>query len=170
MTELAFDGNAALKMAPPETPTQAGTGREEKKGVGVSAGRPEAKDTPKRSWKAAPKAVATILFVAAFVVMILISYAQLVMVNDEVVSLRSELNRLQTEETKLMAQYELSYDLQEIEAQMLSSGQMTKIQNWQTYTLELSEPDSVEYYQGWDLKERMISFGKNIVTAVREYF
>lgn len=157
-------------MAPPETPTQAGTGREEKKGVGVSAGRPEAKDTPKRSWKAAPKAVATILFVAAFVVMILISYAQLVMVNDEVVSLRSELNRLQTEETKLMAQYELSYDLQEIEAQMLSSGQMTKIQNWQTYTLELSEPDSVEYYQGWDLKERMISFGKNIVTAVREYF
>ena len=92
------------------------------------------------------------------------------MVNDQVVSLRSELNQLQSEETKLMAQYELAYDLQEIETQMLASGQMTKIQNWQTYTLELSEPDSVEYYQGWDLKEQLMSFAKNLVTAVKEYF
>lgn len=169
MTELAFDGNAALKMAPSEAPTQAGTAKEEK---GASAGRskPAADPKPRWSWKTAPKAVATIFFVAAFVVMILVSYAQLVMVNDQVVSLRSELNQLQTEETKLMAQYELAYDLQEIETQMLASGQMTKIQNWQTYTLELSEPDSVEYYQGWDLKEQLMSFAKNLVTAVKEYF
>lgn len=168
MTELAFDGNAALKMAPSEAPAQAGTAKEEKKGTGSS--KPAADPKPRRSWKTAPKAVATIFFVAAFVVMILVSYAQLVMVNDQVVSLRSELNQLQTEETKLMAQYELAYDLQEIETQMLASGQMTKIQNWQTYTLELSEPDSVEYYQGWDLKEQLMSFAKNLVTAAKEYF
>lgn len=170
MTELAFDGNAALKMAPSEAPTQAGTAKEEKKGASAGSSKPAADPTPRWSWKTAPKAVATIFFVAAFVVMILVSYAQLVMVNDQVVSLRSELNQLQTEETKLMAQYELAYDLQEIETQMLASGQMTKIQNWQTYTLELSEPDSVEYYQGWDLKEQLMSFAKNLVTAVKEYF
>lgn len=170
MTELAFDGNAALKMAPSEAPTQAGTAKEEKKGTSAGRSKPAADPKPRWSWKTAPKAVATIFFVAAFVVMILVSYAQLVMVNDQVVSLRSELNQLQTEETKLMAQYELAYDLQEIETQMLASGQMTKIQNWQTYTLELSEPDSVEYYQGWDLKEQLMSFAKNLVTAVKEYF
>lgn len=170
MTELAFDGNAALKMAPSEAPTQAGTAKEEKKGASAGSSKPAADPKPRWGWKTAPKAVATIFFVAAFVVMILVSYAQLVMVNDQVVSLRSELNQLQTEETKLMAQYELAYDLQEIETQMLASGQMTKIQNWQTYTLELSEPDSVEYYQGWDLKEQLMSFAKNLVTAVKEYF
>ena len=170
MTELAFDGNAALKMAPSEAPTQAGTAKEEKKGASAGSSKPAADPKPRWGWKTAPKAVATIFFVAAFVVMILVSYAQLVMVNDQVVSLRSELNQLQYEETKLMAQYELAYDLQEIETQMLASGQMTKIQNWQTYTLELSEPDSVEYYQGWDLKEQLMSFAKNLVTAVKEYF
>ncbi len=170
MTELAFDGNAALKMAPSEAPTQAGTAKEEKKGASAGSSKPAADPKPRWGWKTAPKAVATIFFVAAFVVMILVSYAQLVMVNDQVVSLRSELNQLQSEETKLMAQYELAYDLQEIETQMLASGQMTKIQNWQTYTLELSEPDSVEYYQGWDLKEQLMSFAKNLVTAVKEYF
>lgn len=170
MTELAFDGNAALQMASPEAPTQAGTAKEEKKGASSGSSKPEADPKPKRSWRTAPKAVGTILCVAAFVVMILISYAELVMVNDQVVSLRSELSELKTEETKLMAQYELAYDLQEIEAQMLASGQMTKIQSWQTYTLELSEPDSVEYYQGWDLKEQLMSFAKNLVTAVKEYF
>ena len=170
MTELAFDGNAALKMAPSEAPTQAGTAKEEKKGASAGSSKPAADPKPRWGWKTAPKDVATIFFVAAFVVMILVSYAQLVMVNDQVVSLRSELNQLQSEETKLMAQYELAYDLQEIETQMLASGQMTKIQNWQTYTLELSEPDSVEYYQGWDLKEQLMSFAKNLVTAVKEYF
>ena len=170
MTELAFDGNAALKMAPSEAPTQAGTAKEETKGASAGSSKPAADPKPRWGWKTAPKAVATIFFVAAFVVMILVSYAQLVMVNDQVVSLRSELNQLQSEETKLMAQYELAYDLQEIETQMLASGQMTKIQNWQTYTLELSEPDSVEYYQGWDLKEQLMSFAKTLVTAVKEYF
>ena len=108
--------------------------------------------------------------VTAMVVMILASSAQLVVVNDELVGLRSELQTLQEEETKLMAQYELAYDLQEIEKQMTESGQMNKVQAWQTYTLELSEPDSVEYFQGWDFQERLAEFGRNFLQAVKEYF
>jgi len=91
-------------------------------------------------------------------------------VNDELVDLRSDLKALQEEETKLMAQYELAYDLQEIEKQMTESGQMNKVQAWQTYTLELSEPDSVEYFQGWDFKERLADFARDFTQAVKEYF
>ena len=53
---------------------------------------------------------------------------------------------------------------------MTESGQMNKVQPWQTYTLELSEPDSVEYFQGWDFQERLAEFGRNFLQAVKEYF
>ena len=63
------------------------------------------------------------------------------------VELRDSLSQLQSEQTQLAAQYELAYDLQAIEQQMLASGEMIQVQDWQTYTLELAEPDTVEYYQ-----------------------
>lgn len=158
-------------MGGPEAPPQPERAQEKKKASApAGTAQADADPKPKRHWKTAPMAVGTILLLAAFVVMILISYAQMVMVNDQVVELRGTLSDLQTEETKLMAQYELAYDLQEIEKQMLASGQMSKIQSWQTYTLELSEPDSVEYYYGSDLKEQMMSFAKNLLTGIQEYF
>ena len=107
---------------------------------------------------------------ALVVVITLASYAQLVMVNDEVVKLRHELNQLRNEETQLTAQYELAYDLKEIEQQLINSGQMMKAQSWQTYTLELAEPDMVEYHHGSDFVQQITSFAKNLVTAVKEYF
>ena len=111
-----------------------------------------------------------ILAVAAVVVATLFSYAHLVMVNDQVVGLRSELSQLQTEQTKLLAEYELAYDLQEIETQMLNSGQMNKIQSWQSYTLELSEPDQVEYFQDSSFRGDLKEIARQVIQAVREYF
>jgi hypothetical protein len=125
---------------------------------------------PLAGTQGAPAVMAAIFVLAAVVVLTLASYAQLVMVNDQVVDLRNQLSDLKTEETKLTAQYELAYDLQEIESQMLASGQMTKVQSWQTYTLELSEPDSVEYYQGSDVRARLTSMAEGLLTAVKEYF
>lgn len=187
--QSAYDGNAALKMAAPAEPAQQNRPPEQQKkappkqsSAKAQAKKAQAKpkhragakfqlgSKPRWAGKTAPTAMAAIFAVAAVVVVTLISYANLVMINDQAVTLRSTLNDLKTEETKLMAQYELAYDLQEIEAQMLASGQMTKIQNWQTYTLELSEPDSVEYYQGSDFREQIVSFAKNLVSAVKEYF
>ena len=179
MTEYAFDGNAALKMAASEAPAQerkksaesnAGPAAEPRQGNGTSAAKTEPEPKPKGARKLAFSALSAILVMAAMLVMVLASSAQLVVVNDELVSLRSELQTLQEEETKLMAQYELAYDLQEIEKQMTESGQMNKVQSWQTYTLELSEPDSVEYFQGWDFQERLAEFGRNFLQAVKEYF
>ena len=156
MTEFAFDGNAALQMAAPEAPPQ-GT-RERKK-----TAEPNAGPTPDPNQGKGPAVTKTEPEPKP-------RSAQLVVVNDELVGLRSELQTLQEEETKLMAQYELAYDLQEIEKQMTESGQMNKVQAWQTYTLELSEPDSVEYFQGWDFQERLAEFGRNFLQAVKEYF
>lgn len=92
------------------------------------------------------------------------------MVNDQVVELRDSLSQLQSEETQLAAQYELAYDLQAIEQQLLASGEMMQIQPWQSYTLELAEPDSVEYYQGTNVLQQVTSFFQGLATAVREYF
>ncbi|MBR5534567.1 MAG: hypothetical protein IKU62_06945 [Ruminiclostridium sp.] len=182
MTEFAFDGNAALKMAAPEAPPQgtqerrktadphAGPSPDPKQGSGSNTAKTEPEPSPKGARKLAFSALATILVMAAMLVLVLASSAQLVVVNDELVGLRSELQTLQEEKTKLMAQYELAYDLQEIEKQMTASGEMNKVQAWQTYTLELSEPDSVEYFQGWDFQERLAEFGRNFLQAVKEYF
>lgn len=111
-----------------------------------------------------------IAVIAAVIIGTLISNAQLVMVNDQMVELRSTLSDLQDQETQLKAQYELSYDLQDIERQLLASGEMMKAQSWQIYTLELSEPDAVEYHQAWDLPQKLLSMAKEFSTAVREYF
>ena len=111
-----------------------------------------------------------IAVIAVVIIGTLISNAQLVMVNDQMVELRSTLSDLQDQETQLKAQYELSYDLQDIERQLLASGEMMKAQSWQIYTLELSEPDAVEYHQAWDLPQKLLSMAKEFSTAVREYF
>ena len=166
---IAYDGNAALKMTAPEAPARQRRVQEQKKKKSSSE-KPQTVPQEKQAGKTAPVAMAAIFAVAAVIILMLISYAHLVMVNDQVVTLRNTLSDLKTEETKLMAQYELAYDLQEIETQMLTSGQMTKIQSWQTYTLELAEPDSVEYYQSSDFRERVVSFAKSLVSAVVEYF
>lgn len=177
--ELGYDGNAATV-----TPTSAPT---PKRTFSIRAGGERVKVSRRRGrnlWKSAknaaaavpkavsaPRAVVGILVVAVVIIAMLISHAQLVMINDQAVNLRGELSQLQSEETKLKAQYELTYDLQEIENQMLTSGQMIKIQDWQTYTLELAEPDGVEYFQyKGSLDERVANMAKNLLSAVREYF
>ena len=125
---------------------------------------------PQQRRRIVPTILVEILAVAAVVVVTLFSYAQLVMVNDQVVGLRSELAQLQSDATKLQAEYELAYDLQEIETQMISSGEMNKIQSWQTYTLELSEPDAVEYYQESTWRGDLSDMVKQFIEAVKEYF
>lgn len=172
------DGSAALSMEPniqapagrPSPPRQQQKRSVEKKPQGYARHQAQREPEPERSRRTAPVLMLGILAVAAVVVMTLVSYAHLVVVNDQVVSLRSQLTQLQSDQTKLQAEYELAYDLQQIETEMLNSGQMNKIQSWQTYTLELSEPDAVEYYQASNLKEEIADLARNFLTAVKEYF
>ena len=177
---VAYDGTAALKMTAPEAPTKKHRFlRRKPAGKVKKAEKIEKTETSERSglsWLAksgqwtVPGAILAIAAVAIVLILTLASYAQLVVVNDQVVELRDSLSQLQSEQTQLAAQYELAYDLQAIEQQMLASGEMIQVQDWQTYTLELAEPDTVEYYQGSDVFQQIASFFQNLVAAVQEYF
>ena len=160
---VAYDGTAALKMTAPEAPTKKHRFLRRK-----PAGK--VKKAEKSGQWTVPGAILAIAAVAIVLILTLASYAQLVVVNDQVVELRDSLSQLQSEQTQLAAQYELAYDLQAIEQQMLASGEMIQVQDWQTYTLELAEPDTVEYYQGSDVFQQIASFFQNLVAAVQEYF
>lgn len=84
--------------------------------------------------------------VGIFAVLLMLSMVRMTMLNDEVVSLRSQLTALRSEEAKLMAEYELAFDASAIEEQVTADGSMVKPQAGQIYTLDLSEADNVLYY------------------------
>lgn len=92
-------------------------------------------------------AIAGFLAVGIFAVLVVLSYVQLTVVGNEAYELREELSDLRAEEDKLLAQYELSYDLEKIEADLTTSGTMVRPQSEQIFVLDLSEPDNVVLYQ-----------------------
>jgi hypothetical protein len=92
-------------------------------------------------------AVAGFLAVALFAVMVLMSYVKLNAISDEVVNLRSQYTQLKNEESRLLAQYELAFDLKSIEAAVTSDGRMVKPQSSQVYYMDLSGNDSVEVFE-----------------------
>lgn len=120
--------------------------------------------------KIAPFAVGGMLFACVMVLLMLSQYAKLVEVNDAAVDLRKQIETLKTEEAKLMAQYELAYDLQEIEKQMLSSGEMIKPQGEQTYTISMTRPDSAQYYDNGSLGSSFINGVREIFSVIGTYF
>ena len=172
-----IDGSAALKMEASGSETRRPRRAEAPRRprgpqTAHTAAQRQAEPKPQQQQRRriAPTILLGVLAVAAVVVFTLVSYAQLVMVNDQVVGLRSELSQLQSDATKLQAEYELAYDLQEIETDMINSGQMNKIKSWQTYTLELSEPDAVEYFQESTWRGDLRDVARQFLEAVKEYF
>lgn len=91
-------------------------------------------------------AVVGFLAVGVFAALLLMSYVQLTVAADSASSLRNELSALEAEEAKLLAQYELTYDLSSIQAKVTADGSMVKPMNGQIYTLDLMEGDSVVRY------------------------
>lgn len=101
---------------------------------GAEVLRPQPKVRPRQRAAARPKvqvreqgrvldlAVVGFLAVGVFAALVLMSYVRLTVVSDQVVSLRSELDSLKTEESKLMARYDLAFDLSAIEAQVTADG------------------------------------------------
>ena len=94
----------------------------------------------------APFAVVGFLAVAVFAVMLVTSYAQLTMANDEMMSLRKELNGLKSDNATLTAQYEKVFDLATI--QEVVGDTMVRPTSDQVVYIDLSEPDTVTVYQG----------------------
>lgn len=95
----------------------------------------------------APFAIIGFLAVAVCALLLVMTSAQLAMVNDETVDLRATLAQLQEEEKTLQTQYELAYDLSEIEQMLTADGSMVKAGVGQVVYLDLSAGDSVVYYE-----------------------
>lgn len=137
----AYDGSAARVLD-----------REE-----VLQPRPEVR--PRRQTVARPKvqvreagrvsvfAVVGFLAVGIFAVLLLMTYVELTVISEDVVTMKSQMEVLKTEEARLRAQYELAYDLNSIENTMTASGAMVKPQSSQIFYVDLSAPDSVTYFQ-----------------------
>lgn len=120
--------------------------------------------------KVAPFAVVGMLAVCLLVMLMLNQYANLVEVNNTAVGYKTELQKLKTEESKLLTQYELSYDLQAIEQDVLAKGEMIKPQNSQVQSIQLTEPDSVKYYKNSGFGNGIISGIQEIFSTIRTYF
>lgn len=87
-------------------------------------------------------AIAGFLAVAVVAVVVLMGYIQLSLLNSQTMQLNQQLDSLQTEEGKLLSQYERTFDLQAIEDELLASGEMVKPKAGQIFYIDLSEPDA----------------------------
>lgn len=94
----------------------------------------------------APFAIVGFAAVILCALLLVMTSARLAMIKDETVDLRSALSELKEEEKILMAQYELAFDLAEIEDMFTSDGSMVKAGSGQTVYMDMSEGDQVVYY------------------------
>lgn len=119
----------------------------------------------------APFAVVGFLAVAIFAAMLITSYAQLTVANDEMVSLRRELSDLQSENVTLSAQYEKVFDLATIQEAV--GDTMIRPTNDQVVYIDLSAPDTVTVYhdKGGDPGLRDLLNGVHeVLDGIIEYF
>ena len=119
----------------------------------------------------APFAVIGFLAVAVFAVMLITSYAQLTVANDEMVSLRRELSQLKEENVTLSAQYEKVFDLATI--QKAVGDTMVRPTGDQVVYIDLSEPDTVTIHQGAGASSGVAALWsgvENVFESIIEYF
>ena len=107
---------------------------------------------------------------AALVLMLVMSYAQLAAISSNVVSMKNELTALQDEHVTLLTQYEQTFDLATVKQAAEAAG-MAKPSASQIYYVDLSEPDSVVVYQQDEnvLARVFTSLGHGMCSVV-EYF
>ena len=113
--------------------------------------------------KVSPFAVVGFFSIAVMAVLVLMCCVRLTVLNDESVHLRNQLADLQAEEADLLARYELAYDLQAIETELLASGAMVRPAVDQMVVLDLSEPDNVVVY---DQSE----YAAGVIDGVKDFF
>ena len=141
ISSKAYDGSAVRRLEREEVLQPRPAARPKKRALA----RPKIR--MREAGKVSPFAAAGFLAIGVFSVLLLMSYVELTAISEEVVSMKSQMETLRSEEAQLRAQYELVYDLNGLEETMLSSGQMIKPQRSQILYVDLSEPDSVTYFQ-----------------------
>ena len=109
--------------------------------------------------------------VAALAVLVLMSYIQLTALSADMVSLKSQLSALETENVTLTAQHERMFDLDTVKAAAEAAG-MTKPSSSQIYYIDLSGGDTAVIYQQEEpgVLSRLLTSLSHGIYAVVEYF
>ena len=108
---------------------------------------------------------------AAMVVVVLMSYAQLTSISADVVSMQKELKTLDAEHVALLTQYERTFDLATAKAAAVAAG-MNKPSSSQINYVDRSGPDSVgpcEEKNDSMISRVFTSLGQGVFSVV-EYF
>ena len=148
------DGSVAYQPEFEQEPVRSPSRRERMNAVPVRRPRPRRQPKVRPSVEVRPQgAVAPFTVVGLFVVLactllLVVSSAQLAVANNDIVELRTTLSDLQDENRGLQTKYELVFDLEAIEKQLLSDGSMVRPGTGQTVYLDLSGGDRVVYYDG----------------------
>lgn len=108
---------------------------------------------------------------AAMIVLMVMSYAQLTSLSAQVVSMQKELKTLDAEHVALLTQYEQTFDLETIKAAAAAAG-MNKPSASQVSYIDLSAPDSVELCetQSVSVLSRVFTSLGQSARGVVEYF
>jgi len=121
--------------------------------------------------RVSPFAVLGFSVAAVMAVALLMSYAQLATISNQVVRQQRTLATLEEEHVKLVSRYERTFDLAAIKEAAESAG-MAKPSSSQIYYIDLSAPDNVVLYQHEEenvLGRVAASVGRNMASVV-EYF
>ncbi len=163
-----YDGNAVRAPRREEEPYRAPAPAPKKQVRRHERARVEVR----QAGQIAPFAVVGFLAVAVFAALLITSYVQLTVANEEMVSLRRELSQLKEENTTLSAQYERVFDLATIQAAV--GDTMVRPTGDQVVYIDLSEPDTVTVYQeasavGSGLRSILDGAG-DVFGSIIEYF
>ena len=133
--------------------------------------RPKVRPRTREAGEVSPFAVIGFAAVGVFAALLMFSYAQFVVANDAVVTLRNDLKTLQAENVTLSARYEQVFDMERIQAAV--GDTMVRPTEEQIVYLDLSEPDSVVLYGEEETASGVrgaLQGLKNIVRELTEYF
>ena len=180
--DLAYDLNyeepRRARRAEPRTRVETGyweARREARRAEPVRAPRrtaaPSARPRVRERQKVSGVLLLGFAALAAMVVLVLMSYAQLTSISSDVVGMQKELKTLQTEHVALLTQYERTFDLETVKAAAAAAG-MNKPSSSQVNYIDLSAPDSVEVCETQNvsvLSRVFTSLGQGVCSVV-EYF
>ena len=104
-------------------------------------------------------------------VLVLVSYVQLMALSSSVVSLQDQVTTLETENVTLTTAYERAFDLETVESAAAAAG-MSKPSSSQVYYLDMTAPDSASVYEpeSGNFLDRIVSALGQRLYAVVEYF
>lgn len=119
----------------------------------------------------APFAVVGFLAVLLFAALVIYSHVQLAVINDQTATLKTELSKLQTENSTLVAEYERTFDLESLQAAV--GSYMSRPTTDQYIYIDLSEEGGVVVYDQQDSTKGVAGVIKGVgevVGNVVEYF